>query len=77
MYGKRNTATHGRRFTWSKGLEKIPNNVVEDMDSLVNSYKLLCDLFYTIVDRGNRFSDDDVERHTKLYPGMRITGDDI
>ena len=29
------------------------------------------------IDGNNRFSDDDVARHTKLYPGMRITGDDI
>jgi len=58
LYNKRSAATHGRKFTWAYGLEDISKNkrLLDDMESLIKSYKLLCDIFYCIVDRGAKFT---------------------
>jgi hypothetical protein len=62
LYDKRNSATHGRRFTWARGIRDIQNNIPahQDFQALRESYQLLCDLFYCIVDKGERFSNDEL-----------------
>ena len=62
LYYKRNSATHGRRFTWSHGIEDMAKNenAQNDMNALVESYQLLCDLFFQIIDRGRRYTDEEL-----------------
>ena len=52
----------GRRFTWSHGIEDmaINENAQNDMIALVESYQLLCDLFFQIIDRGRRYTDEEL-----------------
>jgi len=62
LYYKRNSATHGRRFTWSHGIEDMARNknAQNDMIALIESYQLLCDLFFQIIDRGGRYTDKEL-----------------
>tara|TARA_B100001113_G_scaffold237806_1_gene195509 strand:- start:47 stop:1138 length:1092 start_codon:yes stop_codon:yes gene_type:complete len=62
LYYKRNSATHGRRFTWSHGIEDMAKNenAQNDMNALLESYQLLCDLFFQIIDRGRRYTDEEL-----------------
>ena len=62
LYYKRNSATHGRRFTWAHGIEDVARNenFQNDMIALIESYQLLCDLFFQIIDRGGRYTDEEL-----------------
>jgi len=74
LYDRRNSATHGKRFAWTYGIEDIGKNKDANIDlkALIDSYQLLCDLFYCVVDRGNRFSDDELisleEQYNEMFP---------
>ena len=69
LYDKRNSATHGKRFSWNYGIEDILTNRDSQLDvfAVVHSYQLLCDIFYCIVDRGNRFSDAELQSFEEQY----------
>ena len=58
LYGKRSAATHGRKFTYNKGLEMDFENqrLREDLVSLSSSYKLLCEILIKIIDRESMYS---------------------
>lgn len=74
LYDSRNSATHGRKFSYAYGLEDIPKNeqLQNDGMSLINSYQLMCDLFRKIVDRGSRYSEKELEemdsKYERLFP---------
>lgn len=74
LYDKRNSASHGKRFAWTHGIEDILKNEDAQLDllALMDSYQLLCDIFYCIVDRGNRFSDEELlsleEQYKEMFP---------
>ena len=74
LYEKRNSASHGKRFAWTHGIEDISKNedALLDLFTLMKSYQLLCDIFYRIVDRGNRFSDEELlslqEQYKEMFP---------
>ena len=74
LYDSRNSATHGRPFSYAYGLEDIPKNqqLQKDGLSLVNSYQLLCDILWKIVDRGSRYTEKELEdmdyEYERLFP---------
>ena len=35
-------------------------NAQNDLNALVESYQLLCDLFFQIIDRGRRYTDEEL-----------------
>jgi len=62
LYYKRNSATHGKRFAWSHGIEDMARNenAQNDMNALIESYQLLFYLFFQIIDRGGRYTDKEL-----------------
>ena len=62
LYGKRNDATHGRQFTYNKGIIPTPDNtkLKTDMLALRSSYQLLCEILIRIIDRGTLFTDSEL-----------------
>ena len=65
LYGKRSAATHGRKFTYNKGLEinLLENQrLVEDLESLSSSYKLLCEILIKIIDRESMYSELELQK---------------
>ena len=69
LYNRRSAATHGRKFTWAFGLKDIPKNkrLKEDMGSLSQSYQLLCDILYCVVDRGAQFTESELSKLEDRY----------
>ena len=62
LYGKRNAATHGRQFTYNKGIIPTPDNtqLTTDMLSLRSSYQLLCEILIRVVDRGALYTETEL-----------------
>ena len=44
---------------WYRSMAKN-ENAQNDMNALVESYQLLCDLFFQIIDRGRRYTDEEL-----------------
>ena len=69
LYGKRNDATHGRRFAWNKGIIPTPDNtkMETDMLALRESYQLLCKILIRIIDHGTLFTDSELLEFENEY----------
>lgn len=69
LYGRRSAATHGRKFSYFPGL--TPNlsdkRFIEDIESIVYSYKILSDILIKIIDRGSMFTESELQNLEESY----------
>jgi hypothetical protein len=69
LYDKRSAATHGRKFTYTTGLniDHKDKRLHTDLLSLRSSYQLLCEILIRIIDQGSLISEADLLNLEKQY----------
>jgi len=69
LYDRRSAATHGRKFSYNRGLSITTDNrrLEADLDALGTSYVLLCEILIRVIDKGLIFTDSELNELEEQY----------